>query len=61
MCSVFGSLWLGNPIIDFMIGVRLATVYIRNQTGSVRGSKAQAYRRASYVCRPAPGVLYDVH
>ena len=36
MCSVFGSLWLGNLIVDFMIGVRLATVYIRDQTGSVR-------------------------
>jgi len=36
MCSVFVSFWLGNLIIDFMIGVRSATVYIRDQTGSVR-------------------------
>jgi len=36
MCSVFVSLWLGNLIIDVMIGMRLATVYIRDQTGSIR-------------------------
>ena len=64
MCSVFVSLWLGNLIIDFMISVRLATVYIRDQTGSdavSRDSNAQACRGASDVCRPALGILYDIH
>ena len=36
MCSVFASFWLGNLTIDLMIGVRSATVCIRDQTGSVR-------------------------
>jgi len=55
MCSVFVSLWWGNLIIDFMIGVRLPTVYIRDQTDPFdsvsRGSNAQACRGASDVCR----------
>jgi len=44
MCSVFVSLWLGNLIIDFMIGVRSATVYIRDQTGSVRLCESREQR-----------------
>jgi hypothetical protein len=65
ICSVFLSLSLGNIIIDFMISVRLATVYIINSLGPFdavsQGSSAQACRVSSDVCRPAPGLLYDVH
>jgi len=45
MCvNVFGSLWLGNLIIDFMISVRLATVYIRDQTGPVQLCESREQR-----------------
>jgi len=55
MCSVFVSLRLGNVIIDYIIGVRLAIVYmciyprLAPFDAMSRGSNAQACRGASDV------------